>query len=226
VDVALHLIYPLVPLFLVSVLGASYVDVGVIEGAAESTAGLLKAFSGWFSDRLGTRKPLVALGYSASAMSKPLLSLASDWTDVLGLRFLDRFGKGARTSARDAIIAESCNESPGKAFGCHRAMDSAGAVVGSVAASILLALSFGFSQVFLIAFVPALLAVVILLLFVRETTGTACAVTGRAHDEARLNPRDLSGRFRRSSWFFQYSPLETQATCSSSCGLRTSAFPS
>lgn len=139
-DVSSEMIYPLVPLFLSSVLGANKSLIGLIEGIAESTASLLKVFSGWFSDKIGRRKGLMAAGYAISTLSRPLVALASGWHQVLGSRFMDRFGKGVRTSPRDAIIAESTDRKfLGRAFGFHRSMDTMGAVVGPGLAFFLLA---------------------------------------------------------------------------------------
>jgi MFS family permease len=106
-DVSSEMIYPLVPLFLANVLGVNKSIIGLIEGIAESTASLLKVFSGWFSDRIGNRKWLMAAGYGISAISRPIIALAATWHYVMGFRFMDRFGKGIRTAPRDAIIAES-----------------------------------------------------------------------------------------------------------------------
>ena len=194
-DISSEMIYPLIPLFLVSALGASYVDVGAIEGVAESTASILKVFSGWLSDRWGRRKPIIVAGYSVSALAKPLLALTSSWPQVLVTRFLDRFGKGVRTAARDALIAESSDGRLGKAFGFHRAADTIGAVVGPLIASVLIALSFGFRAIFLIAFVPALIGVVLILLFVREARSPPPQAETPLQ-EARLNPTYLNARFR------------------------------
>jgi MFS family permease len=169
-DVASEMIYPLVPIFLTSVLGAPVAIVGLIEGIAESTASVLKVFSGWFSDKWQKRKPFVVAGYSFSAISKILLSLAFSWPFVLIARFIDRFGKGVRTSARDALIAES-SENPvrGRSFGFHRALDTLGAVVGPMIA--LLAIHFldnKFRLIFFLAFIPAFIGILLLLLFVKE----------------------------------------------------------
>ncbi len=130
-DMSSEMAYTQVPLFLTSVLGASAISVGVIEGVAESTASLLRLVSGYWSDRSGRRKPLTLLGYSLGAISKPLMALAYAWPFVLLLRFVDRFGKGLRTAPRDALIAETTpKELRGRAFGLHRAMDTTGAVLG------------------------------------------------------------------------------------------------
>ena len=169
-DVASEMIYPIVPIFLTTVLGAPVAIVGLIEGIAESTASVLKVISGWLSDKLQKRKPFVVAGYSFSAISKILLSLAFSWPFVLFARFIDRFGKGARTSARDALIAESSDASArGKSFGFHRALDTLGAVIGPLVA--LLAIHFldnKFRLIFFLAFIPACLAILLLILFVKE----------------------------------------------------------
>ncbi len=169
-DASSDMIYPLLPLFLSDVLGSSMLFIGLIEGMAESTASILKIFSGWLSDRLGKRKLLVALGYGISSAGKPILSVVTAGWHVLLLRFGDRFGKGVRTSPRDALIADSASEERrGLAYGFHRAMDSAGAVVGPLLAFLLLPLvNENYRVLFLIASIPAVLAVLILILFVKE----------------------------------------------------------
>ncbi len=169
-DVASEMIYPIVPIFLTSVLGAPVAIVGLIEGIAESTASILKVVSGWFSDKFRKRKPFVLAGYSFSAISKIILSLAYSWPFVLFARFIDRFGKGTRTSARDALIAESSeNSARGRSFGFHRALDTLGAVVGPLIA--LLAIKFlnnNLRLIFFLAFIPACIGVLLLVLFVKE----------------------------------------------------------
>lgn len=169
-DVASEIVYPLLPIFLTGVLGAPATVVGLIEGIAETTASTLKVVSGWLSDRWRRRKPFVLAGYSLSAFSKAILGLAFSWPAVLAGRFADRFGKGVRTSARDALISESSDsESRGRAFGFHRALDTLGAVVGPLIA--ILAIHFleeDFRLVFFLAAIPACIGVLLLLLLVRE----------------------------------------------------------
>ena len=169
-DTSSDMIYPVLPLFLSDVLGSSTLFIGLIEGVAESTASILKIFSGWLSDRLGKRKFLVGLGYGLSSLGKPILSIVTAGWHVLLLRFLDRFGKGMRTSPRDALIADSApQERRGLSYGFHRAMDSAGAVVGPLLAFLFLPLvNENYRILFLIASVPAVFAVLILFLFVKE----------------------------------------------------------
>src|SRR5512136_2494900 len=132
-DVSSEMIYPLVPFFLTLKLGASPAVMGLIEGIAESVASLLKIFSGYISDRLRNRKGLTIVGYASSAVGKVLLVVAAGWGTVLGARVVDRLGKGIRTAPRDALIADSSVEDKrGASFGLHRALDSAGAVVGVI----------------------------------------------------------------------------------------------
>lgn len=169
-DVSSEMIYPLVPLFLSSVMGVNKSVIGLIEGIAEATASLLKVFSGWFSDRIGNRKWLMAAGYGISALSRPIIALSSIWQHVLVFRFTDRLGKGIRTAPRDAIIAESTDKgSLGKAFGFHRSMDTLGAVVGPAIAFGLLALfANDFRLVFWLSMVPGVIAVLLIVLFITE----------------------------------------------------------
>ena len=169
-DVSSEMIYPLVPLFLANVLGVNKSVIGLIEGIAESTASLLKIFSGWFSDRIGNRKWLMAAGYGISTLSRPIVALASGWQHVMGSRFIDRVGKGIRTAPRDAIIAESSEKSYlGRAFGFHRAMDTMGAVVGPALAFFLLGLfSNNYRWVFWLSMIPGAIAVLVIIFFITE----------------------------------------------------------
>ncbi len=180
-DVSSDMIYPLLPVFLTDVLGVSRVFVGLIEGIAESTASLLKIFSGWFSDKIGKRKPVVILGYSLSSISKPLLALVTSGWQVLFLRFGDRVGKGVRTSPRDALIAESSSETKrGTSFGLHRTMDSAGAIFGPLLAFLLLPLlNENYRHLFLLASIPAFFSVLVLFIWVREAKERKRAVTSQ-----------------------------------------------
>ena len=134
-DVSTEIIYPLLPVFLTVTLGASMAFVGLIEGIAESTASLLKIASGWWSDRVRKRKPLMIAGYGLSALTRPLIALATTGGHVFAARFIDRIGKGIRTSPRDALLAASVpSDQRGAAFGVQRMMDNAGAVVGPLIA--------------------------------------------------------------------------------------------
>jgi MFS family permease len=172
-DLSSEMIYPLLPVFLTATLGASASMLGVIEGAAESTAALLKLASGWWSDRLSHRKPLVVGGYSLSSLVRPLVAAASTSWQVLAIRVTDRVGKGIRTSPRDALIADSVDASlRGRAYGFHRAADNAGGVGGPLMAFMLMQwMGFDIRSVFWIAFVPAGLAVLAVTLLVKEKRG-------------------------------------------------------
>ncbi len=176
-DISSEMLYPIVPVFLTSVLGAPMQVVGLIEGLAEGTASFVKIIGGRLSDKAGTRKPFVIAGYSLSALSKPLLALASTWHFVLFSRFIDRVGKGVRTSARDALIAGSTDkEHWGKAFGFHRAMDTLGAALGPLAALAMIqymgASTPNYRLIFMTAFIPAVLGVLVLFYFVKEVAKT------------------------------------------------------
>ena len=178
-DISSEMLTNLLPLFLFNVLGAKTNVIGLIEGTAETTASVLKVFSGWLSDRLGQRKWLAVGGYALSAFSKPFLFFANSWGWVLGVRFGDRLGKGLRTAPRDALVADSIDEKQrGLAFGLHRAGDTAGAVVGLLVAlgvvwfvqraDLTLERS-TFHTLVLFSIIPAALAVIGLALGARET---------------------------------------------------------
>ena len=169
-DISSEGIYPLIPLFLTNVLHAQVAAVGLIEGVAESTASILRIFSGWISDRFGDRKWITVIGYGISSISKPLFAVSQSWPQVFGVRFADRVGKGIRSAPRDALIADvTPPESRGLAFGFHRAMDTAGAVTGPLLAFWLLkSLNLGFRPIFWLSAIPAILGVLILIALVRE----------------------------------------------------------
>ncbi|MCS7300637.1 MAG: MFS transporter [Fimbriimonadales bacterium] len=158
-DASSEMVFPLLPLFLRS-LGAPPALIGLIEGVAETTASLLKLFSGWLADRLGKHRQLAFMGYALAAFTRPLLALAATPLQVLGLRFVDRFGKGLRAAPRDALIAvATAPRQRGLAFGFHRAMDNLGAAIGPALASLILLFApENYRLVFLIAAVPALLS--------------------------------------------------------------------
>ena len=173
-DIASEMIYPILPIFLTATLGTPMAALGLIEGVAEASASIFKVLSGWLSDRTGRRKPFVILGYSLSAASKLLFGWAHTWHVALIGRTSDRFGKGIRTSARDALIAESTNKgSRGRAFGFHRGMDALGAVVGPLLAlSLLTFVTSSLHTIFLLAVIPGVIGVIILIFFVREVRTT------------------------------------------------------
>ena len=202
-DASSEIIYPLLPLFLSMTLGASPAVIGLIEGGAESVSSFLKLFAGYFSDRTGSRKALVVFGYALAGAARPLLAFATRWPQVFAIRFADRVGKGIRSAPRDALIADAVAvEQRGIAFGLHRAMDHAGAVVGPLIGFALLALVAAdadapsadeYRLVFLAASVPALLAVLVAILFVKEKRTAA-------HDGKSLpkfSLRGFDGNFKR-----------------------------
>jgi len=188
-DVSSEMIYPLLPAFLTGVLGATPAMLGAIEGAAETTAAFLKLASGWWSDRVRRRKPLVVFGYSLAAAMRPLVAIAQSGVQVLMIRVSDRIGKGIRNSPRDALIADSVDPSiRGRAFGFHRAADNAGAVLGPLIAFALLNwFSTPLRTVFWLAAVPGVVAILVLIAGVRETPRD---IRARAQDEgAGTTPR-------------------------------------
>jgi len=180
-DLANRMVYPITPLFLVTVLGAPPWSLGVIEGLAESSASLLKLYSGWLSDRLGQRKPLAIAGYGLGALSKLGMAASLNWGMLLGARLLDRLGKGLRAAPRDALIVEAAAEGErGKAFGLHHTLEAVGEVAGpAVGLLFLLGFPGHYRLLFALAFVPALLSV-LLLSKVREA---------RPPEEKRQRPR-------------------------------------
>lgn len=169
-DLSSEMIHSLLPVFLVTVLGASAMAVGVIEGIAEATAAFAKVFSGAISDWMGRRKPLVLLGYGLAALTKPLFPLATGISAVLVARFLDRVGKGIRGAPRDALIADITPEAQrGAAYGLRQAMDTVGAFAGPLAAMALMAATQDdFRLVFWVAVLPAVVCVLLIVFGVRE----------------------------------------------------------
>jgi MFS family permease len=205
-DVSSEMIFTLLPLFLANILGVATVIIGFIEGVAESTASLINIFSGWLSDRLGKRKSLAVIGYGLSTVVKPFMYVTTTWGLVLGVRFVDRFGKGIRTAPRDALLADSVSaEERGKGFGFHRAMDTSGAALGIFAAA---AVVFLFQRgtlelvrntyqwLVLIGLIPAVLSLFIFF-FVREARNSS---SPKNHSEVDRSSQDtkagLDNRFK------------------------------
>lgn len=170
-DASSEMVYPVLPLFLANVLGAPVAAIGLIESLAEAAASFMKVGSGWLSDRIGRRKPLIALGYTMSNLAKPFLALSAAWPAVLGLRLSDRLGKGVRTAPRDALIAESAVDGQrGRSFGVHRALDTIGAAIGPFVAWAVLTLApEAYRTIFLISAIPGTLAILVVVLAVRDT---------------------------------------------------------
>jgi MFS family permease len=191
-DISSEMIYPLVPIFLTETLGAPRAILGAIEGLAESTTSMFRVVSGWLSDKVGKRKPFALAGYSVSAVAKVFLAVAFHWPTVMFARVADRFGKGLRTSPRDALIAQWTPPSVrGRGFGFHRAADTAGAVAGPLAALALLALiGENYRPIFALALVPAVLAVIVL----RGVSDRPPAPEERG-SQPRLRFRDFGGAY-------------------------------
>ena len=172
-DVSSEMIFNLVPLYLANVLGVGTAIIGLIDGIAETTASLMKVYTGSLSDKLGQRKWLAVAGYALSTISKPFLFIATTWEAVLGVRFSDRLGKGIRTAPRDALVADSIDEKQrGLAFGVHRAGDTAGAFLGIGFAALIVWLTEAngidltrhtFQIAVLASFIPAVLGVLVLM---------------------------------------------------------------
>jgi len=192
-DISSELIHALLPVFVVGTLGAGAVWLGLIEGAAEATASIVKVFSGALSDRIGKRKPLLLLGYGLAALTKPLFPLAGSAATVFAARLIDRIGKGIRGAPRDALVADCTTpEQRGAAYGLRQALDTVGAFLGPLLAIGVLMLSAGqLRPVFWVAVVPALLAVGVLWVAVKE----AAPVTRSAQPLAALRARDLPKAF-------------------------------
>jgi len=202
-DASSEIIYPLLPVFLAGSLGASARVIGTIEGLAESLASLLKLLAGYVSDRLGKRKALVVGGYALATIARPLLAFAQTWTQVLVIRLTDRVGKGIRTAPRDAMIADTVAvEQRGLAFGFHRAMDHGGAVIGPLIGYVLVLIFVAkasspttseFSKIFLVASVPALMAVMVAIFFMRESPVHPTPES----EVTRLSLRGFDSNFKR-----------------------------
>ncbi|TMG93116.1 MAG: MFS transporter [Betaproteobacteria bacterium] len=198
-DVSSELIHSLLPLFLVTTLGASALAVGLIEGVAEATALLTKVFSGYLSDYFRKRKLLAVLGYGLAALSKPIFPLASSLAWIISARFIDRVGKGIRGAPRDALVADiTPPELRGAAYGLRQALDTVGAVVGPLLAiGAMLWFADNFRSVFWLAVIPAFAAVLLLIVGVREPKP---ASGGKARNGVRLTFADI-GRLPSRYWW-------------------------
>ncbi len=168
-DTTSKMIYAVMPMFLIS-LGATKTEVSLIEGIAESTASLLKALSGWWSDKIGSNKPFMILGYAFTAFLSPLFAFAATPFQVLIIRFTERIGKGIRTAPRDSLVAASAGDSSqGKGFGFHKAMDNSGAIIGPLLAYLVLSAFPGnYRRVFILSAIPGLLGLLFITIFVKE----------------------------------------------------------
>lgn len=180
-DSASEMLYPLIPLYLSSVLMAGPRALGIIEGIAEATASLLKLFSGIVVDRTQRAKPWIVFGYGMAGIGRPLIAFVNSWPGLLAIRFADRVGKGLRSSPRDALLAASVDASQrGLAFGLHRAMDNAGAVIGPLLAALLLMQHIPLREIFLWSIIPA--AICLLLAFCLREPQPAKSAPRQAFD--------------------------------------------
>jgi MFS family permease len=167
-DFSTEMILGILPLFVVTNLGASRAILGAIEGSAELVSYAFRMFSGSLSDKIGKRKLFVLIGYGLSTASKPFFAVSTGWLDAFVVRTVDRIGKGVRTAPRDTLIADSVSESiSGKAFGIHRTIDQMGAIAGPVAAFALLQI-IDIRGIFVVSLIPGIIAVIVLIFFVKE----------------------------------------------------------
>ena len=197
-DISSEMIFTLLPLFLTNILGVSTVIVGLIGGISGSSDALFRIFSGWYSDKIGSRKSLAVIGYVISNIAKPFMYIASGWGLVTGIRFTDRMGKGIRNAPRDALVADSVSSAErGKAFGLQRAMDTSGAVVGLAAAALIIYLVQGnaadlklntFQWMVIVGIVPGILAILVILFLVHEAQKPKSEIAG-----GKLDPKSRNG---------------------------------
>lgn len=179
-DTTTKMIYAIMPLFLMT-LGASKTEVSLIEGSAESTAAILKALSGWWSDKIGKNKPFMIIGYAFTTFLSPLFAFVTSPLQVLIIRFTERVGKGIRTAPRDSLVASSSgSQTKGRNFGFHKAMDNSGAIIGPLMAFGILALFPGdYRRVFLVAAIPGLLGLISIICFVKEAKKDKSELPGK-----------------------------------------------
>ncbi len=189
-DTSTKMVYSVMPLFLLSV-GASKTTISLIEGIAESTASLLKGFSGYWSDKIGKNKPFMIIGYGITAIITPLYAIARIPVQVLIFRFFERIGKGLRAAPRDSLISGSVEKKEaGKAFGFQKAMDNSGAITGPLIAFLLLSIfHLDFSYIFLLATIPAILGVLTIILFIKE------AKNNKKNEENKISLKRLPKKF-------------------------------
>ena len=195
-DLSTEMVYPLIPLYLTTVFGATPALIGVIEGIAESLASLLRVFSGYITDKYRKKKPVAFVGYAAGLVYKLALIIAGSWLGILAARLIDRFGKGIRTAPRDVLVSESCDaDKLGYSFGIHKALDMAGSAAGILIAFFIMTAwkgEYAYKQLFLLSCIPAI-ASLFMFIFVRET-GEQCDVSEPLHIVQGL--KNLDGRLK------------------------------
>jgi MFS family permease len=189
-DTSTKMVYSVMPLFLLSI-GASKTSIAMIEGIAESTASLFKAFSGYWSDKIGKNKPFMIIGYGVTALITPLYAFATVPVQILLFRFLERIGKGLRAAPRDSLVSASVpKQEAGRSFGFHKAMDNSGAIFGPLAAFVLLYLfPLSYKTIFVLATIPALLGVATIVLFIKE------AKSEKKEDKPAFHLKQLPKKF-------------------------------
>jgi MFS family permease len=192
-DTSVKMVYSVMPLFLLSI-GATKTTISLIEGIAESTASLLKAFSGFWSDKLGKNKPFMIFGYGLTAIITPFYAFVVSPIQVLYLRFIERIGKGVRTAPRDSLISGSVKKGEtGRNFGFHKAMDNSGAIIGPLIAFLLLKFfPLNYGNIFLFASIPAVIGVIVIISFIKEVRVSPAA------EEKKMSIKQLPRKF----WFF------------------------
>ena len=196
-DISTEMLYPVLPIFLTQTLKANGSIVGLVEGIAQATQNTVQGFSGWLSDKLQKRKSIALVGYTLSALAKPFIGLSTIWQGVLSARFLDRLGTGTRSAPRDALIASSVDEqNRGKAFGIEGIGDNLGAFLGPLVAILLLFyLKIDIRYIFYLAFIPGLLAVV-MITFVKEKSPT---------DAEKSKPEISIKNFPKDYWKYLFT---------------------
>lgn len=197
-DISSEMLYPITPIFLTTVLGASMTSLGVIEGCAEAVASLLKTYSGVWSDKISKRKPFIFFGYLLAALAKPLVGFSQSWLHVLFARSLDRLGKGIRSAPRDALIADSVSsEKRGAAFGWHRGMDTLGAALGPLMALYFLTLHpQDLRSIYKWALIPGLVAVLLVL----SVSEKSSAIKNKTSNNNLISPK--------KNWFEHWHSLD------------------
>ncbi|MCL2130100.1 MAG: MFS transporter [Treponema sp.] len=190
-DISSEMVYPILPIYLSSIMGATPTIIGIIEGIAESIASIIKLVSGIFADKYGNKKRLAFFGYFSSVLNKVIILFSVTWTGVLLARIVDRFGKGIRTAPRDALIAESADKTQlGKSYGFHKGLDLLGTAIGIMLAFIILTQnSNNFKKIFLYSLIPAILGIIIIL-FVKDKKEKA------AKKDISFNWKSLDKRFK------------------------------
>ncbi|MFA6806928.1 MAG: MFS transporter, partial [Bacteroidales bacterium] len=195
-DTSTKMVYSVMPLFLLS-MGSSKTTISLIEGIAESTASLVKALSGLWSDKIGKKKPFMVIGYGLTAIITPIYAFVSSPIQVLYFRFIERIGKGLRTAPRDSLISSSTTKKTmGRSFGFQKAMDNSGAILGPLIAFLCLKfLPINYGNIFLLATIPALFGVLTIIIFIREPKSEAITSDGMIIKKKKVSLKNLPKKF-------------------------------